>query len=115
MNRADDVKKLSSEKIQFPVFPAKKPHPVTGCGFFMLKFKSRVERPLRQADDLAALECGLVGEDAGAGDVCALDGVRIGIDAGLEHFHELMNEVRMTSAVARALGEGKVLLAAFAA
>ena len=66
---------------------------------------SGLQRPLRQADDLAALERGLVGEDAGAGDVRALHGVRIGIGSGPEHFHELMDEVRMAAAVPRALGE----------
>jgi hypothetical protein len=31
--------------------------------------RSRAVRPRRQADDLATLECRLMGEDSGAGDV----------------------------------------------
>jgi hypothetical protein len=68
-----------------------------------------LKRPLRQADDLTALECGLVGEDTGAGDVGALDQVRVSIGSGLQHFDELMHEVRMTPTVARVLGEREAL------
>jgi hypothetical protein len=38
-----------------------------------------------------------------------LDQVRVSIGSGLQHFDELMHEVRMTPTVARVLGEREAL------
>ena len=80
-----------------------------GCRFLVLG-----EGELGEVDDFASLLGGFVGEDAGAGDVGGLDGVRVALAVSAEEFDKLVGEVRVGSAVAAALGEGKVLCAVIA-
>ena len=65
-------------------------------------------------DDFASLLGGFVSEDASAGDVGGLDGVRVALAVSAEEFDKLVGEVRVRSAVATALREGKVLCALIA-
>ena len=46
-------------------------------------------------DDFASLLSGFVGEDAGAGDVGGLDGVRVALAVSAEEFDKLVGEVRV--------------------
>ncbi len=59
-----------------------------------------------ESDELATFLGGLVGEDAGAGDVGRLRGVRVAVPVAAQQFDELVGEVRVRAAVATALGEG---------
>lgn len=63
----------------------------------------------READEFAAFLGGFVGEDAGAGDVGGLDGIRITLTAALEEFDKLVDEVGVGAAVSGALGEAEVV------
>jgi len=56
-----------------------------------------------------------VGQDAGEGDVGGLDGVRVGIGSDIQHVQELVDEMRVGTAVACALSEGKVFTSVLAA
>lgn len=67
------------------------------------------EGELRKVDDFASLLGRFVSEDAGAGDVGGLDGVRVALAVSAEEFDKLVGKVRVGSAVTTALGKGKVL------
>ena len=64
----------------------------------------------RKLDQLAPLLGRLVSKDSGAGDVGGLNGVWIPLAATQQKLDELMNQVRVRTAMASSLGKTEMLL-----